>query len=438
MKRKLLILTIAFIIISAPILYIWQALAYKGRIYPGTQINGYDVGGLTQEQAVSYLKKTLPNTKYLLVYTNNFHRRLNLAEFKARPDFIYAAKKAYKVGRGSGLTKDLATVLLSRFELTVVNTDYRLDAAKLKNMLKIISVQINQPPVNAQRVVSGNKITLIPGQTGYKLIIDLAAEEIMSTLSENRRKIELPVVKTSPKTTLASLKKQNINSLLGEFQTTLNPHQTSRNNNIKIASNRIDGTVLTPGSIFSFDKIVGRRNQANGFQAATEIRNGNLAKGIGGGICQVATTLYNAFMSAGLPTLERHIHSNYIAAYPTGRDASIAEGRYDLKFENNTNSSVLIKVLVDNERLIIRIYGRKNNRVNTFTKPIVKKMVAYKIKYITDKTLPPGTSLIIQKGIAGRNISLERYVKSNDGKLLFKENIISHYQPRTEIIKTAP
>lgn len=438
MKIRLIALTIVSMAILIALIFFWQALSYNGRIYPGTRVNGYDVGGLSPTQAGAYLKERLPNPRYLEISTYDFHRRLNLAEYRATPNYVYAVKKAYMVGRGGSWVNNLSTVLLNRFQLTSVRVDYLLDTKKLIKELKTISIQIDQPPVNARRVVSGKDISLIHGQTGYKLKVDKAANIIVDALADNRRQVELPVVETPPNIDLAYLKKQNIDTLLGEFQTTLNPQQKNRNINIAIASKKIDDIMVSPGTIFSFNDVVGSRSQANGFQLATEIRNGNLAKGIGGGICQLATTLYNAFMLAGLPTVERHIHSNYIAAYPTGRDASIAEGRYDLRFKNDTNGYVLIKAMADSNRLIVRIYGPKIGRVNSFSEPRLEKSVPYKIINETDDTLPPGITMIMQKGIAGRSISLERSVKSPGGKLLFKESISSRYQPRPEIIKSGP
>jgi len=438
MKRRLISLSITFVITAIVLLLFWRIFAYQGKIYSGVLVNGYDVGGMTSHEAGVYLKKTLPAPRYLDISANNFHRRLNLTLYGAAPNFSAAADRAYRVGRESWWLNNLSAILLSRLKTTAIKTDYFVDKTKIKRELKIIAIQINQPPVDARRVVSGDRIALIRGQTGYKLKIDEAVNNISRAIAENRSAIPLPVVKKSPKIKVSFLKKQHIDSLLAHFQTALKPSQSQRNINIKIASEKIDGTILPAGAVFSFDEIVGKRTRANGFKVATEIRNGNLAKGVGGGICQVATTLYNSFMLAGLPTVERHIHSNYIAAYPTGRDASIAEGRYDLRFKNDTNGSILIKAMADGKRLVVNIYGPKTGRTNIFSEPKVFKKVPYRIENEIDDRLPPGIKLIVQKGVTGRSITLNRYVKSADGGVLFKEKIVSRYQPRTEIIKSGP
>lgn len=152
--------------------------------------------------------------------------------------------------------------------------------------------------------------------------------------------------------------------VVASFSTALEEGELTRNNNIRLAAEAIDGTRLAPGAVFSFNAIVGPRIREKGYQEAKVIVEGAAAPGIGGGICQVSTTLYNVALLAGMEILERHHHSRPVGYVPLGRDATVAEGSLDLKFRNPTRDTIILRAGVDGNRLLIealaeRPLGRK-------------------------------------------------------------------------------
>lgn len=431
MRRALFAAVIVILVSISSIA--WQALAYKDKIFPGVSIGALEVGGLTPKQAKKRLLRLRPAPKYIRLATDNYQEKLDLSEYSAVPDIDQAVGDAYKYGRNDSL--GALAVLIGRGQPINIPLEFRLNASKLKRHFEDIAWRIDQPPVNAVRLISGDRISIEPEQIGYKLLVDDSVERVKTAL--NKKEARLAIKVERPKITYRLLKRQKIEVLMGEFATEFDRAQDSRNTNIKTAARQIDGTMIPPNGIFSFNEIVGPRTAERGYKPATVIENGNLVQGIGGGICQVATTLYNAYMLAGLPTVERVIHSNFIAAYPTGRDASVAEGLYDLKFKNDTNDFILIKTFIGDSILIVRVYGPKVDRVNYFSEPAVSDFVSYQVKVEPDSSLPPGVKIVAQKGVSGRTVKVRRTVKLKD-QILFEEDIVSRYLPRTEIIKAGP
>lgn len=154
--------------------------------------------------------------------------------------------------------------------------------------------------------------------------------------------------------------KQNT-QLVSEFYTKLD-NDSNRTNNVRIALSCINGIVLQPGEVFSFNKTVGNCGlTSRGFLPATVISNGELTKGTGGGICQAATTVYGAAIRANMKIVERYNHSIKSSYVPIGQDASISYNSADFKFKNISNTPIYIGAYIKGNKSICKIYGKKEN-----------------------------------------------------------------------------
>lgn len=185
--------------------------------------------------------------------------------------------------------------------------------------------------------------------------------------------------------------------LISEYKTRYNEQNINRSINIKIAVNKINETVVYPGEIFSFNEIVGNRTSDAGFKSATVYQEGKITEGIGGGVCQVSTTLYNATMYANLMIIERKSHlflPSYISA---GRDATIADEYIDFKFKNTRKSPIKIVSNASNGVLEIKIYGEEQeDECYVDIQSVNKEVIPYKIIYEKDDDLKEGEEIIIQ------------------------------------------
>jgi vancomycin resistance protein YoaR len=238
-----------------------------------------------------------------------------------------------------------------------------------------------------------------------------------------------------PELTAKEAEEYGIKELISSFTTDYNPRQTNRVANIKLLARLLDGQLVAPGEIFSFNGRIGPRTLERGFLPAPTIINGQLVDTAGGGACQVGTTLFNAAFFAGLKIIERHNHSFYISHYPAGRDATVSYGGYDLKFKNDYQSWILIKAWATQSRITISFYGTAEGRKVRFETLGPFDFKPYKVREVKDANLPFNYRKVEDKGIKGRRYVVIRYVYDKLGNLLYKDKFVSIYRPKDEIVR---
>lgn len=204
-----------------------------------------------------------------------------------------------------------------------------------------------------------NQVTIVPEQAGQALKMSAIDAAIASALDKPQpmQLIVLSSQWTKPEIKASDLESLGIESLLGEYSTRFNGADRSRTSNIWLASSKIEGHLLRPGEIFSFNTVVGPRTKERGFSEAGVIINNEHGVDIGGGVCQVATTLYNAAQAAGLTIEERYSHSLQVHYVEKGQDAAVVYGEKDLCFRNDTEHTVLIKSYFAYGQLTFKIFG---------------------------------------------------------------------------------
>ena len=236
-----------------------------------------------------------------------------------------------------------------------------------------------------------------------------------------------------PKLSTQDVESMGLAALGSQFVTYFDPRNTTRANNIALAAKLVDGTVVDPGATFSLNEAMGPRTANRGFDYAPVITAGNvLRQGVGGGVCQYATTLFNAVFFAGLPVVERHYHSLYISHYPTGRDATVAWGALDFKFRNDTGKSIMIRSWIDGGALTVALVGKTGREVAYKTSSFydVRKPAHGESdpRVVYDTDLGPGV-IRWERGIDGQSVRVERTVKDSAGEVLFRDTFVSHYAP---------
>ncbi|QKG85854.1 VanW family protein [Kroppenstedtia pulmonis] len=167
---------------------------------------------------------------------------------------------------------------------------------------------------------------------------------------------EIPMVPDEPKVTTGDLKRVN-GKQIGQYTTYFNAGNVNRTTNLRLSSNAINNVVLNPGETFSFNQTVGQRTPERGYKPATIIVQGEYSEGIGGGICQTSSTLYNSVDAAGLAITKRFSHSREVTYVPAGRDATVAWNGPDFGFRNNLSKPILIKTVMENGKLTVQVYS---------------------------------------------------------------------------------
>jgi vancomycin resistance protein YoaR len=229
-----------------------------------------------------------------------------------------------------------------------------MDLDKYNQFIEKLDRQVYQKPVNATFDKHGN---ILPGQVGYKLYHQAFNEQFYSLLySSKAYKVEVPLLAVYPKVDselLAEIREKKI----GEYRTYFNVNNKNRSNNISLATEAINNYVVFPGEVFSFNQVVGKRSAEKGYLLARVIVKGEFSEGIGGGICQVSSTLFNAIDNAGLETIQRYSHTRSVPYVPSGRDATVSWYGPDFSFKNKYNQPILIRAKTQGGMVSIMVYS---------------------------------------------------------------------------------
>ena len=218
----------------------------------------------------------------------------------------------------------------------------------------------------------------------------------------------------------------SIKEIESEFTTHFPTYKKSRCSNIQLASSKLNGIVLMPGESVSFNDTVGRRTEKAGFQIAGVYKNGKHDFDVGGGICQVSTTLYNAALLADLKIVERHNHSMPVAYVPLGRDATVDYGALDLEIKNTSDHPIAINSEFHPGKLTFRILGKRNPSLSVKIETDGRQRWDAGTQIVVDPSLAPGRRKVVDKGASGEQINSYRLVYI-DGKLKARESLGKSY-----------
>ncbi len=276
---------------------------------------------------------------------------------------------------------------------------------------------------------------LIPETDGISVNI----EDINKNLYEGKEEFEIPVVREKAAVTIRSIQGDFFSDVLGSYTTYFNANVTGRSKNVALAASKINGVILNSGDVFSYNDTVGRASAANGFQMATVYTSGGAQQGIGGGICQVSSTLYNAVLYADLKIVNRKHHSYTVSYVKPGLDATVSYGSIDFKFKNENNGPVKISAYTNGGSLTVTIYGKKqnNNKINLISETL--GYTPYQTVENFNPSLQPGERKVTQAGSNGIKAVVTKITTDSSGKEIKRESLgYNQYQPLNEIIEFGP
>jgi vancomycin resistance protein YoaR len=282
---------------------------------------------------------------------------------------------------------------------------------------------------NAQFVVAGDSVRVAPSRPGRDVdSLRLAATVTAAAHVDRTAQVELGA--RDPDLTTADANALGIRQKLVSYTTQMGVSSSNRIHNVHLMADFIDGTMIPPGGVFSFNDVVGERTSERGFLEGQEIIGSLVLPSIGGGVCQTATTLFNDAFELGLPILERTNHNLYLAHYPIGRDATVAWGGPDFKFRNDLKHGLLIKTSYTDSTLTFTFYGTsEHRRVVAATGPQTK-WTGPSMNYALDPNAPRGSVKVVAgTGEQGFDVTVGRKVYDVHGKLLRTDTFRSHYIP---------
>jgi len=282
---------------------------------------------------------------------------------------------------------------------------------------------------NAHFVVRGNAVHVAPSRPGHDVDPAQLAAAIGSAVDGGRvARVELGP--RQPDLTTAKADALGIRTKLVSYTTQMGVSSWNRIHNVHLMADFIDGTVIKPGEVFSFNEVVGPRTAERGFLEGQEIIGSLVLPSIGGGVCQTATTLFNDAFELGLPILARTNHNLYLSHYPLGRDATVSWGGPDFRFKNDLKHGLLIKASYTDQTLTFTFYGTsEGRRVVSHTGPETN-WTRPTMNYAVDPNAPRrSVKVVAGSGELGFDVTVTREVYDAHGKLIRHDVFKSHYIP---------
>ncbi len=434
---------IILILIAAALSF---AMVNGDRIHSNITINGINVGGFTPSQADSMLKEKIEPTIADSVIALKFREkvwRLKYSDIGFKFDYEDAVTKAYDIGHKGNIIKRMTDVVTTQLGREDIKLNFSYDSEFIRNRLVDIFKEIGQDAKDATIVLKEQGFVITDEAEGRKLDVNRSYDLIKVQVEKvGFEDVELVVETTQPEIKRADL--ETIKDKLGEYSTKFNAADVDRTHNIKIAASSASHILIKPGEIFSVNEMVGPRLAKFGYKEAKVIINNELVPGIGGGVCQVSSTLYNVALLSNMKIVERRSHSLPSSYVPLGRDATISENYIDFKFQNTTQYPIYLYGEVKGSWVKFSLYGRNENPGRTVkVRTEVIKKTEPQIKIIEDPTLPEGTEVEEKKAYTGYVVKSWRVVMENGKEVSVEELPISTYRvangvKRVGTMKVAP
>ena len=394
---------------------------------------------------------------YITVYRNGVTDTIHLKEIGGKFNCEKAVDEAYKIGREGNIIQCNYEILLTSIVKKEIKSTVEYDKEKLENKIKETSIKIPDIALGSSYVISDNNVVIKNSRAGYKIKNEEFEKNMVKEFSSETKKFEIPVEKVEkepidieaihkeiykepknayytknpykiykeengldfaisieeaqkmlledkeeytiplkilvPQVKVSNLDSEAFPNQLATFSTYYGTEDSGRCYNIYLASKSISETVVMPGETFSFNDLIGECSTKTGYRESTIYLNGELSRGIGGGICQVSTTLYNAVVRANLEIVQRRNHSLSVTYVPLGQDAMVSIGSSDFKFKNNREYPIKVVASTGTGSITCQIYGLKNEteyEVKLETTVISRtatntKTQTYKVLYLNGK-----------------------------------------------------
>ncbi|RJQ30643.1 MAG: vanomycin resistance protein VanB [Peptococcaceae bacterium] len=409
-----------------------------GRVIPNVRVQDVDLQGLSKDEGIQKLadlEKRLQATRVLLKYGDKrWSMTVDGVSLSIDKEAVMA--NALRVGRQGSLFHRWQERRMSGKYGLEVPLVIIFDQEKLAQKVKELAGEILVEPQNpVLKISSKETVTVVPGSNGIGVDFKRLNNDLTTIFVENKfPEVELSLIDLPPAHSTDFVQSMNINGLLASYSTRFDPSKVNRVYNIKVAAHAFNDFLVPPGEVVSFNQVVGPRSSEAGYKNAPVIVNNELVDGLGGGVCQVSTTLYNSVLLANLEVVERDNHSLPVGYVPVGRDATVVYGAIDFKFRNNTGGYLYLKSFVSGNQLAFKIYGNTADKRNVTIRSWVTKEIGPNVVYEKDPNLYQDEQVVRQKGSKGYAAAAERIV-INKGVVEKKEPLpASYYSPVNKIV----
>ena len=449
-----------------------------------------------EEEVNKNLDKDI-NVKY-----NDFEYSIKLAQIEVKYKIEETVEKAFNTGRSNNIFVDNYTILKTRFKKENLDLEYEYNEKLLDEIIDDITVKIPGAVVVPSYYIENEKLYISKGTKGNTIEKEVLKREILeriekeknediileiyevepsnidiekiynevytepkdayytkdpfeifphvnginfdkeaakAILEQDKEEYEIPLIITTPKITTNKIGTEAFPDMLSTFSTRYDASNTPRTTNLKLAMQKLNGVVVSPGETFSYNKTLGKRTAEAGYKEAGGFAGGKVVQTLAGGICQISSTLYDAVVYANLDIVERHNHM-FLAGYVgAGKDATVVYGTYDFKFKNTRKYPIMIKTSIGSGVAQISIYGVKEEveyEVEISSK--ILSYIPYNVVYETDNSLASGKEKVAQNGMNGCKSITYKILKLNGAQVSSTVLSTDTYDPMNKIIKRGP
>lgn len=469
------------------------------KIISGIKVREIALSGLSKEEAIILLEEKLnKEEKEITINVENEQYKITPKDIELQYNIEAAVNKAYEVGRKGNVLEKKFEVLKTIVKTYNVEVDVSYNEELLQNFITDIKSKIPGAMENSSYYIEENKLIITKGKAGLsineQLLIELLIKQMQTgeyseinlqtentspdeidiekiykevykeaknayyikepfqvfahengisfdiekakkILEEDKEKYEIDLIITEPEIKTDEIGTEAFPDLLSSYTTKYDEGNVTRSINLKLAAKNINGKVIMPNEVFSYNETVGERTTERGFRAAAGFQGGKVVQMIGGGICQVSSTLYNSVIYANLGITERHNHMFAVSYVDIGTDATVVYGSLDFKFKNTRQYPIMIKTSAQNGKLKIEIFGTKEDtEYDVEVSSTILNYISYKTIYEDDDSLKKGVEKVTQYGSSGCKTITYKILKL-DGKEVSREVLSQDtYSPMNKYI----
>lgn len=418
-------------------------LAYNATAFAETQedtickgifIESVDVGGMTAEQAAEALHQFIEaaRSKQVKIKVGDNTVEATLEDLGYTCDEAAYVEEVLQYGKSGNVIKRYKELKDVEHEPTVYHLEFQLENDVVESFVKKKCAAFDIPAVNASLVRKNGKFEVKEASAGKKVVVDETIEKIKASVltnwNEDNLVIEAVVNDAEPEYTSEAFEK--CKDILGSHYTTYNASSNNRAQNLSNAAKLINGTVVYPGETFSTSEKLVPFTVENGYQVAQAYAQGQVVDSVGGGVCQAATTLYNALLKAEVEIVERYNHSMIVGYVDPSMDAAISEGYKDLKFKNNTDVPMYIEAYTEGRKITFNIYGEETRdakkRSVKYVSEVLETIQPGADKVTIDSTKPENYLSVTQSAHVGYKAQLWKVI-TEDGVEVSREKVNYSY-----------
>lgn len=362
-KYNIIGLVAIICVLGISINYFNKKYIYTNAIAKNIFIEGIDVSNLTKEEAINYINENITPSDIQLNYDGETNI-ISPDEIDLKYNTSEVVDEAYNYTKTDSYFENIKRFFDLNKNIKNLEIKSLYNENKLSEKIQSISESINVAMENAKVYISDSgNISASSATIGKELDIAATKESIYDAIkNKDYKAIDLKVNIKQPKISTEAAK--SVNTLLAEFSTKFSTNDSNRVTNIVLSAKATSDVLLMPGEEFSYNNLTGKRTKSNGYKDAPVIINGKLEQDVGGGVCQVSSTLFNSVLYSGLDVTSRRNHSLKSSYVSIGRDAMVSDGGSDFRFKNPYSHPVYIKNTVSNGVITSKIYGNASDKKN--------------------------------------------------------------------------